>query len=236
MKVRVAYVAVSHSPAMPDFAARFAATYNQFPPGADHSTTIVCNGGPLKADQQFLFSGIPGVEFYPRQNDDGYDISGYQDIASHTNADMLVCLGESVYFHRAGWLKRMVEAWEKYGPGMYGFFSSHNVRAHMNTTAFVIDPKMLLSYPLKIRDKPSRYEFEHGSDSFWRYLYLQRIPTMFVTWDGDWQPRHWRDPQNILHRGTQKNLLAWCNHTDRFATGSGRLRSQWSQSADQMFK
>ncbi len=75
-----------------------------------------------------------GVTYLPRVNDAGWDIAAFQDVAGQTDCEMLVCLGESVYFHRPGWLKRMVEAWKVHGPGMYGFWASYLVRAHLNTT------------------------------------------------------------------------------------------------------
>lgn len=236
MKITVAYIAVTHSPNMPNLSARFAASWQLYPPGVDCKLVVICNGGPLKPEHEFLFAGLPNVTFNHRTNDEGKDISAYIELSRTTDADMLVCMGESVYFHRSGWLSRMVEAWNKHGPGMYGFFASHAVRAHMNTTAFVIDPKHLREYPRQVITHDERYEFEHGKHSMWRRLMMRRIPVMFVTWDGVWPPRRWREPKNILHRGDQSNLLISCNHTDRFKNASPRVKSEWSMQADKMYQ
>jgi len=100
----------------------------------------------------------------------GYDVSAYIDAARGPcrDYDIMLCLGESAYFHRAGWLKRFVDAWQKIGPGMYGAFSSNAVRGHLNTTGFCCPPKILAEYPCKIRTKDDRYQFEHGAQSLWR--------------------------------------------------------------------
>jgi hypothetical protein len=118
---------------------------------------------------------------------------------------------------------------------MYGLFSSHLARAHMNTTAFAVDPRYLLGHA-KVTNHRERYEFEHGERALWRRLANFNIPTLFVTWDGVWKPRQWRYPQNILWRGDQSNLLCWCNHTDRYAAAPPETKRNWEAGADQLFR
>ncbi|WP_460374448.1 hypothetical protein, partial [Staphylococcus aureus] len=81
---------------------------------------------------------------------------------------LIVCLGESVYAHRRGWLKMLNNAWAEFGPGMYGVYSSNLVTPHLNTTAFACDPGLLKAWPEIVRTKEQRYDFDHGSNSFWR--------------------------------------------------------------------
>jgi hypothetical protein len=236
MKIALAYVCVTGAPWAAELAARFVATYTLFPPGVEHQTIILCNGGPLNTERTLLFCPLPQLIFHPRGNDEGWDISAYQEIAGCTDADMLVCLGESVYFHRPGWLTRMVEAWQRHGPGMYGFMATHNVRAHFNTSAFVTSPELLKSYPWPVTNRAERYRFEHGDQSYWRTLRAHGKPTLLVTWDGEWQPTQWRMPNNILWRGDQSNVMVWCNHVDRWNNANTQTRNLWSRNADQPFR
>jgi len=70
---------------------------------------------------------------------------------------MALFLGESVYFHREGWLKRLADAWAKFGPGMYGPFGSNLLRPHLQTTAFCTSPALLQRCPISTKD---RYSWE----------------------------------------------------------------------------
>lgn len=234
MKIVVAYIAVSQGILTHDYCARFVGSYLINPPGIDHQTIVVANGGPLPKETALLFDSIQG-SFMPRVNDPGHDISAYQQIAAEIPCDMLVCLGESVYFHRPGWLRKMAEAWSTFGPGMYGFFSSHLVRAHLNTTAFVIAPEHLRQYA-KVTNHDQRYHFEHGERSIWRHVQSLGRPTKLVTWDGCWDPRQWRVPRDILWRGTQLNCLAFCSHTDRWNAADPKTKLAWSRWIDAPFK
>ena len=233
--IEIVYVCVTKGQHTRDFAARFVASFLRHPPLVPVSLTVACNGGPLDLETRLIFQALESCELWPRANDSSWDLGAYYGRAKATKADMLVCLGESVYFHRGGWMVPMVEFWDELGPGMYGFFSSNYVRAHLNTTGFVISPQLLLEFPQPI-NHPGRYNFEHGQRSFWRYLASKKIPVGLVTWDGFWPPEKWREPQEILWRGDQTNLLAWCNHSDKFAYANPRLRSEWSMNADRPFK
>lgn len=208
-----------------------------FPPGVDHSTIIICNGGPLKTSTSMVFAPM-NPQFLARNNDDGFDLSGYMEVANGIGKDFdaMLCLGESVYCHREGWMARLVEAWERHGPGMYGPFASHNVRAHLNTTAFMCPPALLAEYPVSTWNRALRYEFEHGMSALWRRTQAKGLPTMLVTWDGEWEPGKWRYPKDILWRGTQTNLLLFCNHSERWFHATPRQRQEWSQKADQRFQ
>lgn len=234
MKILIAYICVTQGRVTEEFSARFIGSYLACPPEAEHQTLIVCNGGPLRRELSVLFDPI-GPAYLPRINDDGWDISGFMDVAAKVPCDMLVCLGESVYFHRPGWLARTVKAWEKYGPGMYGFWASHLVRPHLNTTGFVTSPELLLQFP-RPHNRKERYEFEHGEHSFWRHVHSQALPAKLVTWDGVWDPFQWRWSPNILWRGSQENCLMYCNHTDRYRAAPVKTRQSWERAADQPFR
>lgn len=237
MKIVLCYIAVTHGPIMEDYCARFVTTYKEYPPGVEHDTIVIGNGGPLSTTAAVLFSGM-NARIWPRKNDPGWDISAYVDAARGPCADydMMLCCGESIYFHREGWLKRFVEVWKRYGIGMYGALSSNLVRTHLNTTGFCCAPILLRQYPKAVNDRKGRYEFEHGKQSFWRRIAWRGMPVRLVTWDGAWSPRTWRAPRNILWRGDQSNCLMWCQHTDRYVKMDAATKAHWSKNADQPFK
>lgn len=234
MRICVCYICVTNGPITEDYAARFVTTYNEYPPGIDHDTLVICNGGPADTKTCVLFSGMNAM-MLPRSNE-AWDIGGYVEASKGpcSGYDAMMCCGESVYFHREGWLRRMAEAWGKHGDGMYGPFASNLVRPHLNTTAFFVDPKLLAIYPRPVKD---RYEFEHGENSFWKWvMVIRQRPVRLVTWDGEWEPRSWRFPHDILWRGNQRNCLMWCNHTDRYFKESVAVKTRWSRGADRPFK
>jgi hypothetical protein len=119
---------------------------------------------------------------------------------------------------------------------MYGVFSSHAVRAHLNTTAFVVPPKVLKEYPWPLRNRSERYGAEHGQNAIWRWMHAKGYPTMLVTWDGAWLPGAWRFPTNIMSRGDQSNCLMFCNHTDRWALAPLPTKINWSKAGDRPFR
>lgn len=236
MRIVLAYITVTGGSKSDIYSARFASSYMAFPPGVEHETLIICNGGPASNQIGVILAGMPKCRFWPRSNE-GWDVAGYIEAARGPaqGADMILCLGESVYFHRADWLKRLVEAWEAYGEGMYGFFASNVIRSHLNTTAFATSPKLLADYPGVVITKQDRYNFEHGAFSFWRLLARQHRPTMLITWDGVWAPHEWRRPANILWRGDQTNCLLWCNHVEAFREAKPKVKAYWQRWCDAPF-
>jgi hypothetical protein len=110
VKAVVVYVAVSQGSLTYEYCSRFAGSWLANPPGVECTLVVAANGGPLPLETALLFDPI-GATFMPRVNDASFDIGAYMDAAVNIPCDMLCCLGESVYFHREGWLSRMAEAW-----------------------------------------------------------------------------------------------------------------------------
>lgn len=215
---------------------RFVSTWLEHPPGIETDVLAICNGGLPNSEQGIMLTSLKS-RFYPRSNE-GFDIAGYIECSKGILAayDMVLFLGESNYFWKEGWLKRLVEARERYGPGMYSPFATHVIRAHLQTTAFFITPSLLASYPFKVTDKESRYALEHGPRALWRRLHARNIPVRLVTWDGCWAPGQWRLPKNGLWSGDQSNLLFHCNHSQAFAEADETRKRNWAQSADRSYR
>jgi hypothetical protein len=234
--VALLYIAVAGGQNTHGYAHRFSQTLGIHPPGFDYDLMVICNGGSL-APQTVDVLSDHRPEYFVRTNN-GWDVGGYIE-AAHLNAkdyDIIVCLGESCYFHRPGWGALLLKCWRQYGDGMYGFFSSNAVRAHMNTTAFATTPALLRSYSSTVFSRQERYNFEHGPQSFWRRMDEQKLAARLVTWDGCWEPHDWRKPEGILFRGDQSNTLLRCNHWDRFHASTPHVKSEWSATADSPFK
>lgn len=233
VKIMVAYVCVVGGLRSKEFAERFVASYHMFGPYHRHDLVVVANGGAVERDLALVFLSLE-CQVFQRSNH-GWDIGAYLELSHQADVDMMVCLGESIYFHRAGWLDRLAQAYGKYGPGVYGSFTSNLVNPHINTTGFACGPEFLRGYPDPVSSRNDRYNFEHGRQSFWRRVASVGKPVKLVTWDGEYDPPHWREPANILWRGDQSNCLMWCKHSDRYAVASAEVKSGWEKGADGPF-
>jgi hypothetical protein len=237
MKIAAVYIAVTNGPHTTDHCAQFVASINDYPGLVQVDFWIACNGGPLTTEQILILSPL-NPYYMPRVNDQGYDLSAYQDAVRGPCAlyDAVLCLGESIRAVRMGWLQRLVSVWQRLGPGFYGFFGSNNVSPHMQTSAFFTSPDILRSYPIKIQTRAQRYEFEHGSRAMWRLMLQKGRPVRCITWDGEWLPHQWRQPPDILWRGNQGNLLFWNNHAMGWLTADPTTRLRWAAMADRPYQ
>lgn len=229
--IEVVYIFVPSDPLHQNLAQRFVDSYRNHPPGAEHTTTIICNGGPPSPEQQALFNPLPNVKFL-EHDDSGWDIGGFVKASHHSHAEMMLCLGGPGYVKRTGWLARMREAWVKHGVGFYGSLATYEVRPHINTSGFWCHPQMLRSYPHRVVTKEERYAFEHGYNSLWLTVLNAGLPALLVTWCGEYNWWHWRLPNNVYRRGDQSNCLTYFKHTDLFDIASPADREGMSALAD----
>ena len=195
-----------------NLAVRFLKTYYENPPGLDHDSIIVCNGNPPDEQAAFLFGSMPNAHFLHHDNS-GLDCGAYQCAARNHECDLMVFFGASTYFKRAGWLKRMVEAYQQNGDGLYGTMGNRGVRPlgvhpHIRTTAFWTSRNLFLSYPHLISRADQRYGFEHGPDCLTSWMYKQRKRVMVVGWSGCYEQALWDSTPNGYHRGDQSDILA----------------------------
>ena len=229
--ITVVYVHVLNDRHYAECATQFGDTYKKFPPGITHNTVIVENCGNSSESERHLFSELPNVTFM-RHDNSGWDIGAYIYASKQLHCDMAVYFGAHAYFHREGWLKRMADVWMKYGPGFYGCTSTYYVRPHFNTTGIWTSPDSVASYPHNVVTIKDRYEFEHGEHACWFLVNQQHKPTMLVTWDGEWNWRDWRKPQNLYNRGDQTNCLVWNKHNDYYKALSVSEQAKHSVWAD----
>lgn len=170
-------------------AQRFASTYAKFPAGIEHDLHIGCNGIASHELDKTPFAGVK-CQFHLRDNS-GWDIGLFQWAAEHIPCDLLVCLGAPVHFYREGWLKRMADAFVDNGPNLYGCFG-YTFPLHIRTTVFWCHPDLLNSYPYIIGStRKTRYEFEHGGESFTRWVINAKLEAMIVSWNEVWPQPDW---------------------------------------------
>lgn len=213
-KITVGYIYVSGGKDSDRLARRFIETYNSFPAGIKHSLIVICNGMMLPPEPvKSMFEKL-GAEFYWRSND-GFDIGGYVSLSKAIDDDLLVCLGESVFFHRENWLKKIADSYEQYGPGMYGMFSSDFKRRHLPTMGFAISPGLLRDNREKLSDK-ERHDFENGENAMCIQLERQKQAVKLVTWTGAWDKPKWRALSDIMWRGDQSECLVFCKYTEMY--------------------
>src|SRR6185369_3353869 len=87
------------------YALRFIQSYNANPPAIDHQTVIVLNAATVTSLER---------------DGSAMDIGGYQDAALRFPCDLMCFFGGSTYFKGGGWLLRMLQAYLKHGPALYG--------------------------------------------------------------------------------------------------------------------
>jgi hypothetical protein len=171
-------------------------------------------------------------------DDTGWDIGAYIKMAqlldSVSPGQPMFCCGGSTSFRQAGWLKRLVEVWEKYGPGIYGTQSSYQFRPHLNTNGFMCLPRHLLSYPRVVADKGERYNFEHGLGAWWEQIFNAGEHVKLVTWDGEYDWPEWRKPPNISCRGDQSNCLAYFRINYDYENGSHQTKLDLEYLSDRL--
>lgn len=206
--VTVVYIHVPHDAPHEALAKLYVDSVRQFPGGHPHRNLIVSQGEMPTPEMQALFGRLENCSYYVH-DDTGWDIGGFIAAAGQVRDEVMLCLGSSAQVRRAGWLARMMAAWDRHGPGLYGSLASFQVRPHLNTTGFWCSPQLLMGYPKRVLTKDDRYEFEHGVGAFWRRVHVAGGKVMLVTWCGEYPWKQWRTPPNISCRGNQENCLTY---------------------------
>lgn len=194
-----------------DYALRFLASYHANPPGLDHETVIVLNGGQCNSEITCLFSTLPNVRFIEHDNS-GYDIGGFQCAARSVPCGLMLFLGVSTYFKGSGWLARVLDSYAKHGPALYGVMGNRgdknaNVYPHIRTTGFWLPPQLMNAYPLRVTSNAQRYQFEHGENCLAEWIRKAGMKRLVVTWDAEYEWIQWDLIPNGFHQGNQSAML-----------------------------
>ena len=193
------------------YAWRFLNSYYENPPGADHNSVIVCNGG--SPDDTFVFfKAMPNFRLF-QHDDSGFDIGGYQAVAKQSSADLMLFCGGTTYFRKPGWLSRVITSTIRYGlDSLYGAMANRgemiaNVYPHIRTTGFWIGRNLFNQYPVSVTRTDQRYEFEHGATGLTTWVRNQNKKVVVVGWTGEYIWPNWGNMPNSFHHGDQSDLL-----------------------------
>jgi hypothetical protein len=194
-------------------AIEFVASYQAYKAEYIHRLLVVCNGHAPTDVTRAIFRVIPGVSYLTHDNS-GWDIGAYQAAAQKINCDLMMFLGTSTLIRGDGWLRRFIDVYDTYGPGIYGAMANQKpidpkVFPHIRTTGFILPPRLMNEYPKRIKTVEGRYPFEHGRHSLTRFVLAQGLPAMMVTWDGEYDMHSLDQVSNGMHRGKQENLIMW---------------------------
>lgn len=225
---------------------RFIETFKKFPPGvSDYELVLAgCWGEPGDQLRRWFYG--TKARFVPYFND-GCDIgaaqaNAWQAVGQGYEDALVLCLTSRCYFHRPGWLRRYVEARQKYGPGLYGAFASwESWKPHICTRGYALDADLFREYPHRIDTREKGQLFEVGEWSISDWFRKQRLPLIQVLWDNEQDIFGWRKWPGAFRDGEQQACLLWDKHTDAYRDAGPseqkRLRGlcdvpSWSQEGE----
>lgn len=195
---------------------RFVASWLECQPLHDCSLFVISNGGEPSSEAQLLFSAIPSFQGFLERGNEGFDIGAFQFAAQNIAGEMHVYFGTNAYFRRAGWLYRMVEAWNSAGPQFYGAFASLVSRPHIRTTGFWTSPELMNRYPRRVTTLQQRYDAEHRDMNLTDWVETVGHRALMVTWSGLYGRNFWGQVLNAYMSGDQSECLIRDRISDQF--------------------
>jgi hypothetical protein len=234
MKPTFVYLHIAEKPEeFVPYSKRFVQTYLQFPPGIDHDLIVVSCAGVLNQQTKDIFAPLRCT--FDEYLEGGWDIGAHQYMAHRTSSDFIVCCTSRTYFWKTDWLRRIVEAREQYGEGLYGSAGSYEISPHIRTCFYGCNPKIFREFPHKIDTRTKGVYFERGKWNFTRWFEEKGGKAWMVTWDGVYAKPEWRCPPNIFRRGDQTNLIAWDKHSKIYELATPGQRKELENQADGMY-
>lgn len=208
--------------------ARFCDSFSAFPPGADYELWAMCCWGEPTDEVREWFYGTK-TKFLPHYQ--GCDcISVHQAAAQTIEEAFLVCLSTRTYFHRAGWLKRLLDARATYGPGLYGAASSRETgHLHITNQLYAIDAADFRQYPWEINSREDAPLFEAGPRSITEMMAHYKRPCSVVFWDGVLTMEAALGYTNGFRDGNQEQMIAWNRHSDLWRDADEATRKQLTE-------
>jgi hypothetical protein len=215
------------------FVDRFSQSLRQFDPGCDYTLSLVLNRPMPEAtppewinEIEMMFKGLP----YRTINYEGggCDIGSFQHCAAQQVENVfMVCCVTRVFAWQAGWLKRLVEAREKFGAGLFGTSASlEGGSFHVCCRCYCMDSDDFKRYPHKIESRDQGVFFEIGEGNLAEWFFGQNSQVHVVYWDaicggGETSiPQDFFTPPNIFRRGDQSNLLVKDKHSQAYENAS----------------
>lgn len=224
-------------------AKRFCDTFRQFPPGADCRLAVMCNSRWPTDEEKEMFKDMGCEIEYLRYDGNGYDIGAHQFFAHQAGDVFCVNVSTRVYFHREGWLKKIMEARDYFGHGLFGTAASREYgvgvvrdreRVHFRTHCYGIEASEMRDYPNVIDSKDMSFMFESGAYNNPLGTFLEwcsarpQNAIACVYWDGGWRPHEWFGRPNTFRLGDQSNLLVFDRHSLVFEKSTDEERKAFT--------
>jgi len=207
------------------FARRFADTFRQHPPGDEYELWGMCCFAIPSDPVREIFRDINCTfHSYYHRSQDGIGAHQFASWLFNENVFM-VGMTSRCYFHRAGWLTKLVDARNKYGPGLYGLCANRETHPlHICCRCYAIDSDDFKQYPYVLNTREMGFVFETGDgitiDPAHVWIKNQGKAAKVVMWDGVYDEPEWFTPNNRWRHGDQSNVLVWDKHTDEYMNAS----------------
>lgn len=209
-------------------AERFWRTYREFPAEYPHEILVVCaKGSPPNLR---IYEGLK-VKFL-FYDGEGFCSGAHQLASFHTDADFALYSSARTHFWRDGWMRRLVEARIKHGDGMYGTMTSFESSKHIRTNFYGFNPAYFREMNHPLNSRPDTWQIEHGRFNMSHDFRERGLPSLLVTWDGEYPIEHWRTPKGIFRKGDQSNCVVWDRHTDIYARSSPEEKVRLTRLSD----
>lgn len=198
------------------FAHRFAETYLKYDPGDDHELIVVCNKSDPTPSVRAIFDRCNA--FYDRYDGDGFDLGSQQMIAKKNRECFQVNFTSRSYFHRHGWLDRLLSGFYIYGDGLYGMSASREGgNLHVCTRGHCYLTETFRNYPHEITSRNQGVFFELAPGTSLTDWYAQlKKPRKIVHMDCMVDLEKFDNVCNRFRDGDQSQMLCLDRHTDYY--------------------
>lgn len=213
---------------------RFIAGWWQFPPEEECELVPVLFNWDHTGKVTNLFEGLPVQEF-PLYRGLGADLGAQQFVAMEycQPEDFVVCFTSRMFFHRSGWLKRLVNARSEFGPALYGMSASHEGgRKHLCTRGHALDAADFRRYPHVITSRDQGVFFECGEGCLLEWMKSIGRSAYLVSWAGVFAEPDWFSFPNRFRHGDQTNLLCFDKHSEAYHRASDQERARLAEMSE----
>jgi hypothetical protein len=206
------------------FVLRFVETLRKYDPGYPYELIAVLNNGTQSKHLEDLFAGLP-VRFWV-YNGTGWNMGSAQAaMAICFDDDFIVSMSSRCYFHREGWLAKMMAARAAHGPGIYGT-GSFEAKRHIRACAFGIDAKLFRAVPFQVLVPDDGHRLEYKNHCLTDFVEANGGVAKQVTFVGVQNSKDWRKPENIYRKGDQSNVLVMDKWTEDYFNCSPEMKRE----------
>jgi hypothetical protein len=200
---------------------RFAQSFKQFAPMAEHDLFIIFKGFRSRVELragQAMFEGLQYVSLFT--DDDNFDIGAYSAACKQIPHEFICFMNTNSEVLCHGWLGKLAANFDPATTGCVGATGSFeslsglDVRfppfpnVHLRSNAFLISRQHVLEYfPDHVNSKRDAWDFESGPDGLTRRFFEQGLSVFVVGRNGRAYGPDWWPVSHTFRQGEQENLL-----------------------------